>query len=212
MSDLDIPEPHRHTMERLNAAKHISEHGIEYWLARQIGPILGYERWDGFEPVIRRAMDAMQESGADPSHQIRLASKMMARGNGAQQPSRDYYLTRGACYLVALNGDPSKPEVAAAQVYFAVQTRRMEQVESLSEDQRRLELRDKVADSFKSVSSVAQRAGVRNERQAIFHEQRYRGLFDARGADVKAAKGLNEGEKILDRAGPLELSAHDFQI
>ena len=199
-------------MERLEAAKRTTGGGVDYWMAREIGPILGYERWDGFEPVIQRATDAIRESGADPSHLIRPAPKLMGGGKGAQQTGRDYFLARGACYLVALNGDPVKSEVAAAQVYFAIQTRRMEEAEAMSEDEKRLELRDKVAGSMKRVSSVAKTSGVSNARQPVFHDQRYVGLYGYSASQVKTSKGLAPKDNLFDRAGPLELSAHDFQM
>jgi DNA-damage-inducible protein D len=197
-------------MERLEAVKKIAPSGVEYWMARDIAPILGYEGWRNFEGVIERAKDAMKKSGIEPSLQLVATNNRVGRNGNTQRA--DYYLTRGACYLVAMNGDPSKPEVAAAQAYFAIQTRKMEAQDAISDDQKRLELRDKVAGSMKKVSGVAQAAGVASNHQGIFHEQRYIGLYDARSAEVKARKGLKPGDNLFDRAGPLELSAHDFQM
>jgi DNA-damage-inducible protein D len=212
MSGPHTPDDHRLTMEELESAKKISPRGVDYWMAREIGPILGYEVWGRFEPVIDRAAAAMRASGIDPSHQIVQTGKMMMRGKGAQTEGRDYFLTRGACYLIAMNGDPSKREIAAAQTYFAVQTRRMEEQDALAEDAKRLELRDKVSGSMRRVSGVAKQAGVPNTHQGIFHEQRYLGMYEASSAHVKMAKGLNREDNLFDRAGPLELSAHDFQM
>lgn len=203
---------HKHTMERLELLKHTSAKDVEYWMAREIGPTLGYETWGKFEPVIERASAALAASGINSSHQIVQTGKMMERGKGAQKEGRDYFLTRGACYLIAMNGDPSKAEIAAAQIYFSVQTRRMEEMETPRDDEKRLELREKISGSVKRVSGVAKDAGVSSKRQGLFHEQRYVGLYEASSLQVKAAKGLRPGDILFDRAGPLELSAHDFQM
>lgn len=209
--DLNEP-PHRHTMERLESAKQTTENGVEYWYARDIGPILGYPTWQNFEPAVRRAEDALRASGRDPSQQIMPTHRMMERGGGALTEGRDYFLTRGASYLIAMNGDPAKPEVAAAQIYFAVKARRMEVEDQSAKDVKRLELREKVSNSARKVSGAAREAGVSNKRQGIFHEQRYLGLYNASSSQVKRAKGLKDGENIMDRFGSLELSAHDFQM
>lgn len=205
-------EPHRHTMQRLEEARKATDDGVEYWMARDLGPILGYDTFAKFEPVVRRAEEALRANKVDPSHQIVRTSKMMERGGGAQVEGRDYFLSRGASYLIAMNGEPSKPEVAAAQTYFAAKTRQMEQEEILQRDAKRLDLREKVKRSVRRVSGAAKDAGVSSKRQGIFHEQRYIGLYRASSAQVKSAKGLRDGENIFDRAGPMELSTHDFQM
>ena len=96
-----------------------------------------------FEAAVKRAADAFRADGHDPSHQIMLTHKMLERGGGAQIEGRDYFLSRPAAYLIAMNGDPSKPEIAAAQIYFAVKTRQMELEDQKSDDQKRLEAREK---------------------------------------------------------------------
>ena len=212
MEELSPIAPLHHTMQRLEGVKRVTAEGVDFWMARDIWEILGYEAWSSFEAVIARAGEAMRKSGLEPSHQIGLTTKLIGRGGGAQVPGRDYFLTRGACYLVAMNGEPSKPEIAAAQVYFTVQTRRIEEIDARSEDEKRLELRDKVADSLKAVSGVAQSAGVGNTRQAIFHDQRWVGLYNASAQQIKMRKGLKPKDNLFDRAGAMELSAHDFQM
>jgi DNA-damage-inducible protein D len=206
-----IPET-RSTMEQLEELKKVAPNGIDYWHAREIMPVLGYASWDGFAPVLKRAMNACSGIGISPPHHFRQTSIMMKVARGAQRRGEDYQLTRAACYLVAMNSDPSKPQVAAAQAYFAQQTRRMEQLDQMTEDEKRLELRDKVTESMKRVSSVAKTAGVRNHMYGVFHDQRYQGLYNMSSADVKRLKGLAEKDNFFDHAGPLELSAHDFQM
>lgn len=198
-------------MQQLEKTKRVSVEGQDYWLAREICPILAYT-WEGFDGVLQRAMATYEGIGSSPNHHFRQTSTMMKLGKGGQRESVDYFLSRSACYLIAMNGDPSKPEIAAAQAYFAIQTRRMELEDRTNTDERRLELREKVSSSFKKVSGVAKIAGVRNEKQAIFHDARYQGLYGMRYAEVKEKKGLTKDEQLFDRAGALELSANDFQM
>jgi DNA-damage-inducible protein D len=126
-----------HTIDKLEAIKRQSAQGIDYWMARDINILLGYPTWREFEAVIERARNAMIANGVDPSHQVVLTHKLMEVGGGAQKRGDDYFLTRGACRLIAMNGDPSKPEIAGAQAYFVVQTHRMEQEDALSADEKR---------------------------------------------------------------------------
>lgn len=215
LTDLTVTPAYRSTMERLEALKHVTATGKEYWLAREIYPALGYT-WEGFDGVIKRAMDACNGVGIIPENHFRHTSTMVVLGSSAKRNVANYFLSRAACYLIAINGDPSKPEIAAAQAYFAVQTRRMEirdqQEQVFSEDQRRIELRSRVKTSFKRVSAAAKKAGVRKQMQPVFHDARYRGLYGAPLQAVRRKKGIPAGENVLDRAGPLELSANDFQM
>lgn len=212
MSNIDPVLPSAHIMQRLDEMKRLTNEGVEYWMARELGPVLGYPVWQNFEAVVLRAADALTSSGEDPSHQIMPTHKMMGRGRGAQAEGRDYFLSRGASYLIAMNGDPAKPEIAAAQLYFAARTRQMELEEGRSEDLKRLELRQKVTQSHKRVSSAAKGAGVRSHMQGVFHDARFRGLYEKSTAALKRSKGLKDKDNLFDRAGPLELSANDFQM
>jgi DNA-damage-inducible protein D len=143
--DLTSSPGYSSTMARLEEVKRSSAEGEDYWMARDINAILGYPTWREFEDVIERAWKAFEGNQLDPSHQIVQTHKMMEVGRGAQRQGEDFFLSRAACYLIAMNGDPSKPQIAAAQAYFAVQTRRMELAEEQSHDEKRLELRGKVA-------------------------------------------------------------------
>jgi DNA-damage-inducible protein D len=207
----ETPE-YKATMARLEAVKRTTTQGQDYWMAREINDILGYPTWREFENVISRAKAACEGTGIDPTKHFVPTHKMVELGSGAKRSVEDYFLSRAACSLIAMNGDPVKPEIAAAQVYYTVQTRRMELHDQMSEDEKRLELRDKVAQSHKRVSGAAQTAGVRNTMQGVFHDARYKGLYGMPLKDVSLKKGLAENETLYDRAGPLELSANDFQM
>ena len=203
---------YRHTKEKLEELRQTDHSGAEFWLARDIHSGLGYPVWDKFEPVIEKARQSLAANGVDASLHIAQTSKSMEVHNGGMRRGIDYFLSRAACYLIAMNGDPTKPEIAAAQAYFAIQTRRTEVQDALSEDEKRLNLRDKVRQSHKRVSEAAQDAGVRNHMQGVFHDAGVQGLYGMSLKDLKAMRGLELNEQIFDRAGPLELSANDFQI
>ena len=211
-NDLTVTPRYRRTIEDLQERMHKSADGVEYWMAREIHPILGYPTWREFDAVIVRACRALTGNDVDPSHHIVLTHKMVEVGSDAKRLQDDYFLSRAACSLIVLNGDPSKPEIAAGQAYFVVQTRRMEVADQQTEDEKRLELREKVAQSHRLVSGVAQEAGVSSQRQGVFHGARYQGLYGMGLRAVKQKKGLGEKEIIYDRAGPMELSANDFQM
>lgn len=200
------------TMARLRALRKEARSGAEYWSAREIQEVLGYAHWRSFDEVVARARQSFLGNRVTPSHHIVEAVKMVGLGSDASRQVKDYYLSRAACYLVAMNGDPAKPQVAAAQAYFAVRTREAELQSTLSDDEKRLELREKVKNSHKAVSGVAAAAGVRSEKQASFHDARYQGLYGMSRRDVMSLKGLGSKENPFDRMGPLELSANDFQM
>jgi DNA-damage-inducible protein D len=208
-NDLTIHPDYVATMDRLKAAEKKAPDGSSYWMARDVYPIFGYASLRNFQAVLDRATAALKGNGVDPSHHIAQTRRVMG-GNGAAVD--DFWLSRAACSLVAMNGEPSKPEVAAAQAYFAVQTRRMETRDQMDHDEKRLEIREKAKRSVRRVSKQAQLAGVRNHMQGVFHDQRYRGLYGKSRREVNLAKGIGADDQLLDRAGALELSAHDFQM
>ncbi len=199
-------------MDRLEGAKKINSTGTSYWLSRNINELMGYQRWDNFEAVIIRARDSFVSNKVDPSHHILETRNMMEVGGGGKRAAKDYFLTRAACYLIAMNGDPMKPEIAAAQAYFAIQTRRQELEDVDTRLEKRLELREKVTKSFKRVSGAAKQAGVRSALQPVFHDARYQGLYGMSLKEVKNLKGIDDKDQLFDRAGVLELSTHDFQM
>ena len=118
--------------------KQVNDHDAEYWSARDLQPLLGYSQWRRFEDSVRRAITSCEQSGNNPEHHFAGAGKPITGGKGAVQIVQDYQLSRFACYLIAQNGDPRKPEIAQAQKYFAIQTRRQELSEQLAADIERL--------------------------------------------------------------------------
>src|SRR3954463_13281964 len=111
---------------KVSPSRSIAFSGGEYWMAREIQEILGYTKWENFYAVVKKAVESCRSANIDPKDHFLGARKIVSIGSGAKVEVEDAYLTRYACYLTAMNGDPSKPEIAAAQSYFAVQTRLQE--------------------------------------------------------------------------------------
>ena len=193
--------------------KRINPHGAEYWSARDLQPLLGYSQWRRFEQAVERAIASCNESGNNPGHHFAGAGKMVALGSGSAREVPDYHLSRFACYLIAQNGDPRKPEIAQAQKYFAIQTRRQELTDQLAADRERLELRKQTAEEFKALSGAAQDAGVQNKLFGVFHDAGYKGLYGGLGSDaIKAKKGVPEKENLMDRMNATGLAANQFRM
>lgn len=119
--------------------KKINQHGVEYWSARSLQPLLGYAKWQRFENAIKKAIESCKQSGNDPNHHFTGAGNPIINGKGRTQIVDDYHLSRFACYLIAQNGDPRKSEIAHAQKYFVIQTRRQELSDAATADLERLE-------------------------------------------------------------------------
>ncbi len=138
---------------------------------------------------------------------------MVTLGSGSTREVPDFHLSRFACYLIAQNGDPRKPEIAHAQKYFAIQARRQELSDELASDLERLELRKQTAVEFKALSGVARQAGVQNKMFGVFHDAGYRGLYGGlRSTDIKKRKRMAEKENLLDRMNATELAANQFRM
>jgi DNA-damage-inducible protein D len=190
-----------------------NDHGAEYWSARDLQPLLGYSQWRRFEQAIERAMTSCEQSGNDPAHHFAGAGKMVELGSGSLREVADYQLSRFACYLIAQNGDPRKPEIAQAQKYFAIQTRRQELTEQLAADVERLELRKQTSEEFKALSGAAQQAGVQSRTFGVFHDAGYKGLYGGMGnEDIKIRKGIPAKEQLMDRMNATELAANQFRM
>ncbi len=195
--------------------KHMDENEIEYWYARELQLVLDYKEWRKFENVIKKAIDACENSGISAFEHFVGADKTIQMPKGATKSIKEYKLTRYACYLIAQNGDSRKEVVALAQTYFAIQTRKQEISEKeyslLTEDEKRFYQRNLTRKGNYSLNQVAKNAGVKNFDK--FHNSGYKGLYNGETADdIAKRKGLRYREDILDNMGSEELAANLFRI
>jgi len=198
--------------------KIINEHGSETWQARQLSKVLDYSDFRNFLIVIERAKKACENSDQSIADHFVEITEVVEIGSGAKRPMSSFSLSRYACYLIVQNADASKPVIANGQTYFAIQTRRQELeddtgFQQLDEDQKRLMLRNELADHNKQLAAAAKDAGVETGVDyAIFQNHGYKGLYG--GLDNKAIhqrKGLKKSHKILDHMGSTELAANLFR-
>jgi len=189
--------------------KKIDEQGFEYWEARELMPLLGYAKWEKFHEAIKRAKLTCISTGQSVPDHFPGAGKMVGTGSKTKRKIVDYHLSRFACYLIAQNGDPRKAEIAFAQTYFAVQTRKQELFESLDEDGKRLFTRQQVSQHNKQLFDTAKQVGVSNFGK--FNNAGYLGLYGLTVNDIKKKKHIGEDD-VLDRAGATELAANLFRI
>jgi DNA-damage-inducible protein D len=210
MTDVNLPVPSQKSFEDL---KQVNPHGAEYWTARKLQPLLGYKQWRSFDKAIRKAITSCEQSGNDPAYHFARARKPIVGGKGAVQEVDDYELSRFACYLIAQNGDPRIAEIAEAQKYFAIQTRRQELSDALAADMERLELRKQTSQEFKVLSGAARNAGVQDKMFGVFHDAGYKGLYGGLGRqDIKAKKRIPPKDQLMDRMGTTELAANQFRM
>lgn len=199
-----------------DSLKKVNEYGQEYWSARELMPLLEYKQWRRFADAIDRAKAACKVSGHEVSKHFADAGKTSPMPHGGFKKMEDYHLSRYACYLIAMNGDPRKESIALAQTYFAVKTRQQELTEhydELTEDQKRLIVRNEMKNHNKSLFAAAQDAGVKTSLDfAIFQDSGYRGLYGGLSAkDIHRRKKLKPNEHILDHMGSIELSDNLFR-
>ena len=214
--------------------KHTDEYNNEYWLARELQGVLQYAKWENFHKVIKTAQIACKISQqAIPDHFVETsklvempikASKKQTQNFGFPEAGKtktkailDYRLTRYACYLIVMNGDPRKEVIALGQTYFAVKTRQQELAElydRLTEDEKRLFIRGDIRQKNMLLAEAAHKAGIIDKLEyAIFQDAGYRGLYGGMTArDIAVNKGLADGEEILDYMGGEELAANLFRI
>ena len=196
--------------------KHINDDGQEYWLARELQTVLDYTQWRRFSDTIERAKLACKNSGFTIDDHFADVGKMVDIGSGAEREVDDVTLSRYACYLIVMNGDPRKEVIALGQSYFAVKTRQQELIdnyEELTEDQKRLAIRNEMKRHNTALANAAHDAGVIDPKDyAIFQNKGYQGLYGGLGAkDIHRRKGLKKSQNILDHMGSTELAANLFR-
>jgi DNA-damage-inducible protein D len=158
-------------------------------------------------------MKSCKQSGNNPQNHFTGAGKMVEIGSQTDRQVDDYHLSRFACYLIAQNGDPRKPEIAEAQKYFAIQTRRQELSDQTVADLERLQTRKQTSVEFKALSGAARDAGVQAKMFGMFHDAGYKGLYGGLGVDaIKARKGILPKENLMDRMDTTELIANQFRM
>lgn len=206
----------RYSEKAFEEIKHVNEYDQEYWSARELGRALQYTEWRNFHQVLQKAMNSCESAGNQILDHFVGVNKMVSIGSDAQREVQDFALSRYACYLIVMNGDPRKEVIALGQTYFAVKTRQQELIENydaLSEDQKRLSIRAEMTEHNKSLAEAARMAGVHDGMEyATFQNAGYKGLYGGLTAqDIHARKGLKKSQKILDHMGSTELAANLFR-
>ena len=187
-----------------------TEGGTEYWLARDLQYLLGYAEWRNFGLVISRAKVACEVSGHPVSDHFVDVNKMVDLGSGSQREVDDLMLTRYACYLIAQNGDPRKQEIAFAQTYFAVQTRRAELIEQRLLDAERISARKKLTATEKDLSDVIFEQAGNNQDFALIRSKGDHALFSKSTQAMKAQWKVPDTRPLADFAPTIILKAKDF--
>lgn len=184
---------------------------VEYWLARELMSVLGYERWENFEKSIRRAKESCESQGIAIEDHFREVTKMVQIGSSAKRKIKDYMLTRYACYLIAMNGDTQKEEIAFAQSYFAVQTRKQELIEERVALIERTRARDKLRESEKRLSQNIYERGVDDAGFGRIRSKGDSALFGGRTTqEMKRKLGVKDNRPLADFLPTLTIAAKNL--
>lgn len=187
------------------------QNNVEYWSARDMQSILGYAQWKNFEKVIDKAKTACLNAGVEIENHFSDIGKMVEIGSGVSREIEDVALTRYACYLIAQNGDASKAQIAFAQTYFAVQTRKQEIIEQRLIDVARVSAREKLSKSERKLSGILYERGVDDKGFAIIRSKGDQILFGGYNTQMMKKKlGIPETKPLADRLNTLAIKAKDF--
>ncbi len=184
--------------------------GIECWSARELKNLLGYSRWENFEKVIQKAKEACENAGGTTKDHFPDVRKTIAMPKGAEKSVDDILLTRYACYLIAQNGDSRKQEIAFAQNYFAVQTRRAEIIEQRFLEYERIKAREKLSQTEKYLSGILYERGIDNHGFAIIRSKGDQALFKLATPQLKKKLGIPDNRPIADFLPTISIKAKDL--
>jgi len=185
--------------------------GLEFWFARDLQGLLGYDKWENFQKVIEKAKIACQNTGLSVDDHFPDVRKVITAGKGSQQEIGDIALTRHACYLIAQNGDPRKEEIAFAMAYFSLQTRKQELVEKRIEESERIFIREKLTNSEKELSGIIYGRGVDGQGFARIRNKGDQALFGGKTTqDMKKKLGVSDNRPLADFLPAITVKAKDF--